>query len=113
MSKKPEPSSVPGAAAVACSAVVRPTGIANTINKFLGGASPEPDDCRNNNPDFLAGYAVGMTYDKKNGLHPITEEWRDRGEPNGTDRLFKEWKRGYWAGVFHRIEGRSWSNNRI
>lgn len=85
-------------------------GIAIEVSKMLGGASPEPDDRRNQNPDFLAGYAVGMTCDKKSELDPIADEWRDRGEPNGTDRLFKEWKRGYWAGVFHRIEGRSWSN---
>lgn len=83
--------------------------LAETIAKFLGGKSAELDHPDNQNADFLAGYAVGMTTDKSNEAHDcIAEEWRERGECSANDPSFREWKRGYWTATFHRLEGREW-----
>lgn len=82
--------------------------IAESMTRFLGGVSAEPEQ-NAGNKDFLDGYALGMTDQYHGGFEPITEEWIKRGKPVISTKPFKEWKRGYWAARFHKIEGRTFA----
>lgn len=66
--------------------------------------SADVNDPKNANPDWRAGYAVGYGEDIES-MTAIAREWSDRGEPNGkTDAAFIEWKIGFWAVRFTRID---------
>ena len=58
----------------------------------------------NANKDWRDGYAVG--YDgNEESMSAIEQEWLDRGRPSCADGApFTEWKIGFWAGRFQRID---------
>lgn len=68
---------------------------------YAGSADPEHPD--NNSQDWQDGYVVGLLRGNadNSGKHDIPTEYQRRGCPEDEDGLasFKEWKRGYWAGV--------------
>ena len=69
--------------------------------------SADVNDPKNSNPDWRAGYGVGYGEDIES-MTAIAREWEDRGQPSGkTDGPFIEWKIGFWAGRFTRIDERS------
>lgn len=68
--------------------------------------SASVDDPQNANADWRAGYAVGR-YTDAESMGAIAQEWSDRGEPNGKNNTaFVEWKIGFWAGRFTRLDER-------
>lgn len=78
--------------------------IAETLSKVAYKRSPDVNDPKSANPDWRAGYAAGYG-DATESMTAITREWLDRGRPNGkTDQPFIEWKIGFWAGRFTRID---------
>ncbi len=72
--------------------------------KMAYGRTPDVADPQNANPNWRAGYAVGRFTDDES-LQAIATEWLERGKPSGeSDSRFAEWKIGFWAGRFSRIE---------
>jgi len=64
-----------------------------------------PESPENQNDDFQAGYAVGLTYDSSTETFPNddprTTEWKRRNRVD--DESFRTWKRGYSAGCFAAV----------
>ena len=59
-----------------------------------------PDNC---NKDWRAGYAVGC-YTDEESIKAMRDEWTDRGEPSVKNPSWQEWKIGFWAGRYTRIQ---------
>lgn len=77
---------------------------ADILSRVAYQRSPDVNDPKNANADWRAGYAVGYGEDIES-MTAIAREWGDRGQPNGkTDQPFIEWKIGFWAGRFTRID---------
>lgn len=82
-------------------------GLAQVIaDVSYGGKSVDPSADENSTIDFQDGFAVGYEQCVQDDIasHPITVEYTRRGFTDQVDASFKEWKRGYWAGCFTRIE---------
>lgn len=85
--------------------------LADAIAKVTyGGLPTDPADPHNQNDDFQQGYVVGAERDLKKdregeGFDSIQWEYVARLCPEHGPELdsFKEWKRGYWAGVFRNV----------
>ena len=76
------------------------------IAQWAYGKSDKLNAPCNQNEHFRAGYAVGSTKGRacsKTSVSLISEEWERIGCPDTLPDSFKEWKRGYWAGVFQTI----------
>jgi hypothetical protein len=74
------------------------------------GEPYEPDDPRNQEPDFQLGYVRGLQGEQGEWCQGITDEWIRRGKPETADASFKNWKRGYWAGRLTAIARRETTN---
>lgn len=78
--------------------------LAEQLSQVAYKRSPDVNDPKNQNADWRAGYAVGYGEDIES-MTAIAREWEDRGRPNGkTCQCFIEWKIGFWAGRFTRID---------
>ncbi len=74
------------------------------MSRVAYGRSGDVNDPKNANADWRAGYAEGRYADNES-FGAISQEWRERGQPNGKkDNAFLEWKIGFWAGRFARID---------
>lgn len=73
--------------------------LAETLSQFSYGKSADPAAPENQNKDWRDGFAEGLAPQSRD---PITAKWLELGEPDPLTLAFKEWKRGYWAGVFSR-----------
>lgn len=79
---------------------------AEQMSKVAYKRSADVNDPKNANNDWRAGYAVGYGEDIES-MTAIAREWEDRGRPSGkTDQPFIEWKIGFWAGRFTRLDER-------
>lgn len=69
----------------------------------LYGKTDKVNAAENDNPDFLAGFDIGMSEDSKS-TDAITREWVGRGQPESGEALekFREWKRGFWAATMQK-----------
>lgn len=68
--------------------------------------SADVNATENANKDWRAGYAVGFDGNEES-MAAIEQEWLDRGKPCCADGTpFTEWKIGFWAGRFTRIDER-------
>lgn len=77
--------------------------LANCLAESTYNQSADPNAPENQSQDFKDGFATGFIEDKKRGQESaITVEYKRRGEV--ADESFKEWKRGYWAGIFTAIQ---------
>lgn len=83
--------------------------ISAIVWKRASGDPTHPENA--SDADWQAGYLVGC-HTERESMDDITSEWRIRGNPgNGTMepaeveavRLFRNWKAGYWAGVFAHL----------
>ena len=78
------------------------------MSQSLYGKSADPAAPENkDNAEFQAGWEKGQTPHAPCGMATIELERVRRvfpliGEPEWD--LFEEWKRGYWAGLFTRLE---------
>lgn len=81
-----------------------PFSFAHQMSKVAYQRSADVNDPKNANADWRAGYAEGR-YTDTESMAAITQEWSDRGEPNPkTNHAFTEWKIGFWAGRFTKID---------
>ncbi len=72
--------------------------IAESLHRAMYGKTGNVNAAENDNPEFQAGYAVGMKADA--GRELIEPEFIRRGRVYSDG--FHEWKRGMWAGVMQR-----------
>lgn len=81
---------------------------AEIIANLTYDKSANPEHVDNDSQDFQDGYIAGSLVDinDTSDEHPINKEYRRRACPKDNEGLakFKEWKRGYWAGIFRYLD---------
>ena len=79
--------------------------IEEKIHRAIYKSSPDPDAPENQNPDWLDGYAEGLTcgdYDLSDVDNPITQSWIKYGKPKRIVGKLREWRKGFWAAQMHQ-----------
>lgn len=75
--------------------------LAETLAQCAYGKSAAVDAPENQSKDWKDGYAEGTAPQSED---PIRTKWVEIGQPSYLPESFEEWKRGYWAGVFTRLQ---------
>jgi hypothetical protein len=83
--------------------------VAEIVSRQCYGKSARLDAPENkDNKEFHAGYLLGgQAKCDQTGWWQIDHEYVRRGLPHHESeegKAFEEWKRGYWAGLFTRLE---------
>lgn len=79
--------------------------IAEKIHRAMYKSSPDPDAPENNNPDWLDGYAEGLTcgeYEIGDPNSPMLRSWIAYGKPERVEGKLREWRKGFWAAQIQR-----------
>lgn len=84
--------------------------LAETISRASYNTSASPDAPENQDRDWRDGYAEGVA---PQSADPMQAKWVEIGSPENPPPSWKTWKRGYWAGVFTRLQKRKTMTIRI